>query len=62
VGDCHPAVSEEQEQLFLQKLDVNVAHISTDKSIPYDYDIVYVRAQRAGDATHKRFFTDFPSR
>ena len=25
----------------------------------YDYDIVYVRAQRAGDKVHKRFYTDF---
>src|SRR5262249_3533531 len=25
----------------------------------YDYDIVYVRAKRAGDKVHKRFYTDF---
>ncbi len=40
------------------KLDVNIPHISTDKSIHYDYDIVYVRALRAGDKVHKRFYTD----
>src|SRR5581483_5402990 len=32
-----------------QKLNVNPPHISTDKSIKYDYDIVYVRAPRYGD-------------
>ena len=36
------------EQLFLDPIDVNVPHISTDKSVKYDYDIVYVRAPRAG--------------
>ena len=30
-------------------LNVNPPHISTDKSIKYDYDIVYVRAPRHGD-------------
>ena len=29
-------------------LNVHIPHISTDKSIQYDYDIVYVRAKRAG--------------
>jgi hypothetical protein len=32
-----------------KKLNVNPPHISTDKSIKYDYDIVYVRAPRHGD-------------
>src|SRR5262249_28705358 len=39
----------EQEQLFLKDLNVNPPHVSTDKSIKYDYDIVYVRAPRKGD-------------
>jgi hypothetical protein len=30
-------------------LDVNPQHISTDASVKYDYDIVYVRAPRHGD-------------
>jgi hypothetical protein len=47
------------EQLFRAPLDVKIPHISTDKSIKYDYDIVYVRAKRAGDKVHKRYFTDF---
>jgi hypothetical protein len=46
------------EPLFLDPLDVNVPHISSDKSVAYDYDIVYVRAHRAGDEIHKRFYTD----
>src|ERR1051325_802320 len=37
----------------------NRPRISTDKSVRYDYDIVYVRAPRAGDKVHKRFYTDF---
>jgi hypothetical protein len=46
---------------YLDPLNVEIPHISTDKSITYDYDIVYVRAKRAGDKVHKRFFTDFSS-
>ncbi|HVW03026.1 MAG TPA: hypothetical protein VHB77_21880 [Planctomycetaceae bacterium] len=56
---CAIARGEEKEPLFLETLDVNPPHISTDKSIRYDYDIVYVRARRAGDTVHKRFYTDF---
>src|SRR5262245_48465052 len=39
----------EPEQLFLKDLNVNPPHISTDKTVKYDYDIVYVRAPRKGD-------------
>ena len=39
----------QQEPLFKEKIDVNVPPIAQDKSIQYDYDIVYVRAKRAGD-------------
>ncbi|MEX2186094.1 MAG: hypothetical protein WD875_04835 [Pirellulales bacterium] len=49
----------DDEPLFTDPIDVRVPHISTDPSIKYDYDIVYVRAQRAGDDVHKRFYTDF---
>jgi len=52
---------EKKEKLYLDPIDVKVPHISTDKSIRYDYDIVHVRAARAGDKVHKRFFTDFSS-
>ncbi len=40
-------------------LNVEVPPISSDPSVKVDYDIVYVRARRAGDKVHKRFYTDF---
>jgi hypothetical protein len=46
---------------YLEPVNVVIPHVTTDKSITYDYDIVYVRAKRAGDKVHKRFFTDFSS-
>src|SRR6476620_1805476 len=49
----------EEEPLFTKKLNVNPPPIKDDPSVKYDYDIVYVRAKRAGDKTHKRFYTDF---
>jgi len=36
-------------------LNINPPHVSTDKSIKYDYDIVYVRAPRYGDEKVARF-------
>jgi hypothetical protein len=57
---AHSALAQSpDEQLFPDPIDVNVPHIRTDKSVDYDYDIVYVRADRAGDEQHKRFYTDF---
>jgi hypothetical protein len=53
------AWAQDREPLFPEPIDVEVPHISTDKSVAYDYDIVYVRARRAGDDEHQRFFTDF---
>jgi hypothetical protein len=32
-----------------RELNTSIPHISTDKSVKYDYDIVYVRAPRYGD-------------
>src|SRR6187549_71563 len=49
----------DDEPLFKEKLNVNVPKVSEDPSVKLDYDIVYVRARRAGDEVHKRFFTDF---
>src|SRR5262245_20094305 len=43
---------------YTRDLRVDPPHISTDRSVKYDYDIVYVRAARAGDKVHKRFYTD----
>ncbi|HTN74784.1 MAG TPA: hypothetical protein VL096_06035, partial [Pirellulaceae bacterium] len=48
----------EEEPLFPQDINVKVPLISSDKTVRYDYDIVYVRAQRAGDEIHKRYYTD----
>jgi hypothetical protein len=57
-----PAAGQQtKEKLYLDPIDVRIPHISTDKSVKYDYDIVYVRARRAGDKIHKRFYTDFSS-
>jgi hypothetical protein len=53
-----PAVAQEDEPLFQKTLNVAPPHISTDPSVRYDYDIVYVRGPRAGDKVHKRFYTD----
>ena len=50
-----------KDKLYLDPIDVKVPHIRTDTRVKYDYDIVYVRAKRAGDKVHKRFFTDFSS-
>lgn len=49
----------EEEPLFTKKLNVNPPPIKDDPSVKYDYDIVYVRARRAGDKVHKRYYTDF---
>jgi hypothetical protein len=46
------------EPRFLDPIDVVVPPIASDKSVKYDYDIVYCRAKRAGDTTHKRFYTE----
>ncbi len=46
------------EPQFLDPINVTVPPISSDKSIHYDYDVVYCRAHRAGDVTHKRFYTE----
>src|SRR5690349_21600916 len=54
-----PLPAQEKEKLYLDPLNVTIPPIQSDASIKYDYDIVYVRARRAGDKTHKRFFTDF---
>lgn len=48
-----------KEPLFPDDLKTEVPHVSTDKSVKYDYDVVYVRALRAGDEKHKRYYTDF---
>src|SRR6186713_201980 len=51
----------EEEQLFNEKLNVAIPPVKADPTVKIDYDIAYIRAPRAGDEIHKRFFTDFSS-
>ncbi|MCC6420610.1 MAG: hypothetical protein IT429_20425 [Gemmataceae bacterium] len=45
-----PAAGQSQkEQLFLTPIDVTIPHLTTDRAVKYDYDIVYVRTPRKGD-------------
>ena len=37
------------------RLNINPPHISTDKSVKYDYDIVYVRGKRRADGKEARW-------
>src|SRR5436190_5390449 len=38
-----------KQQLYLDTIDLNIPGIDSDKSIKYDFDIIYVRAPRFGD-------------
>ena len=42
------APADDKEPLFPQRLNVNPPPIATDKTVKYDYDIVYVRAPAQG--------------
>jgi len=55
VVSSSPLAGQEKQKLYLDPINVQIPHISTDKKVKYDYDIVYVRAKRAGDKVHKRF-------
>jgi len=44
---------------YLEPIDAKVPPIAGDPAVKLDYDIVYVRAPRAGDEIHERFFADF---
>ncbi|MGE3808801.1 MAG: TolB family protein, partial [Gemmataceae bacterium] len=46
---------EQKEKLYLDPINVAPPHIKTDKSVTYDYDIVYVRAPRFGDDGRTRW-------
>src|SRR5437762_8093155 len=43
------AFPEQRETLYPDPINVDPPHISKDKSVKYDYDIVYVRTPRKGD-------------
>ncbi len=44
-----------KEALFLDPINVEVPHVSTDKAVKLDYPIVYVRAPRKGDRGRTRW-------
>lgn len=46
------STSAAQPEIDAGDLDVEVPPIASDKSVRYDYDIVYVRSPRGGDADH----------
>lgn len=48
-----------EKETFRGPLNIQISPVASDPSVRYDYDIVYVRALRAGDDKHKRFYTDF---
>src|SRR5688572_21703989 len=48
----------DNQEASVGPLDITPKPIASDPSVRYDYDIVYVRARRAGDKIHKRFYTD----
>ena len=52
----------QQQKSRRAKLDIAPKPIATDKSIKYDYDIVYVRAPRNGDKARSQLGRDRPSR
>ena len=41
--------ADEGDKRYADPIDLNVPHISTDTSVAYDYDVVYVRVPRKGD-------------
>lgn len=55
------SAQDKKPETFTDPIDVKVPAIGADETVKYDYDIVYVRAPRAGDDKHKRFFADFSS-
>lgn len=50
-----PLQGQPKEQLFLEPINVNVPHFTTDKSVRLDYDIVYVRTPRHGDKARSQW-------
>ncbi len=59
LGLFSTAVVADNELRFPDPIDVEISPISSDASVKWDYPIAYVRAPRAGDEIHKRFYTDF---
>lgn len=53
------AIAAADDAAFRRPINITVPSIQSDPSVRYDYDIVYVRARRAGDTTFKPFYADF---
>ncbi len=49
------AAPQDGQRLYKEPIDVNVPHVSTDASVKWDYDIVYVRVPRQGGKQHPLF-------
>ncbi|CAN5495156.1 hypothetical protein BH23VER1_BH23VER1_04530 [soil metagenome] len=49
----------ENEPLFPEDINVEIRPVASDPSVSIDYPIAYIRAPRAGDEIHKRFYADF---
>ena len=50
---AHSALAQEKKPDI--RLSIDPPHISTDKSVKYDYDIVYVRGRRREDGKEARW-------
>jgi hypothetical protein len=51
-------VAKSENKPKLGPFNVTIPHISTDRSVKYDYDIVYIRAPRNGNAPHSSRWAD----
>src|SRR5687768_13200306 len=54
-----PVAAQDDAAIFRDPIDVTPKPVASDPTVKLDYDIVYVRAGRAGDEIHKRYYTDF---
>ena len=45
----------EKPRLYPKPINMQVPHVSTDKTVKYDYDIIYVRSPRHGDKVNSKW-------
>ena len=45
----------EKPRLYPEPINMQVPHVSTDKTVTYDYDIIYVRSPRHGDKVNSKW-------
>jgi hypothetical protein len=48
-------LAQDRNLRFPDPIDLKVPHLTTDKSVKYDYDIVYVRAPRKGNVVGSKW-------